>query len=218
MKAKGFTEVRLEDAAGNADRAHLISFASLPPLSDNQYGEDVWKLAVVVPEAEILEIVKDTETAITNSSNQASFVSIILVVIFLFIATVISIQFSRSVTRDLSTLAVAADQVSAKNYDIELNIKSEDEIGQLGNAFEHMTEEIKDYTTNLEAKVDERTAELQEANDVITQLNEKLTDENLRLSAEIDVAKRLQMMVLPPKTELDEVADLDIAGYMEPGR
>ena len=215
-ESEGIYEVQLADDPNAKENAHLISFASLPPLSDNQYGEDVWKLGVVVPEAEILEIVKDTETAITNSSNQASFVSLLLVVVFLFIAVAISIQFSRSVTRDLSTLAVAADQVSAKNYDIELNIKSEDEIGQLGNAFEHMTEEIKDYTTNLEAKVDERTAELQEANDVITQLNDRLKDENLRLSAEIDVAKRLQMMVLPPKTELDEVADLDIAGYMEP--
>lgn len=215
-ESEGLYEIQLADEQGNAEHAHLISFASLPPLADHQYEEDIWKLGVVVPEAEIFEIVKSTETAITSSSQQASFVSLILVIVFLLIAAAISIKFSTSITRDLSTLAVAADEVSAKNYDIELNIKSEDEIGQLGNAFEHMTEEIRDYTTNLEAKVDERTAELKDANDVITQLNEQLTDENLRLSAEIDVAKRLQMMVLPPKKEMDAVKDLDIAGFMEP--
>lgn len=215
-ESEGIYELHLDDGVPSTGNAHLISFASLPPLSDKQYEEDIWKLGVVVPEAEILQIVKSTETAIVNSSNQAVFVSLLIVIVFLLIAAAISIKFSTSVTRDLRALAVAADEVSAKNYNIDLNIKSEDEIGQLGNAFSHMTAEIKDYTTNLEAKVDERTAELQEANDVITQLNEKLTDENLRLSAEIDVAKRLQMMVLPPKTELEAVADLDIAGYMEP--
>ena len=215
-QSEGIYEVQLADESEEGENAHLISFASLPPLSNNQYDEDIWKMAVVVPEAEILQIVRSTENAIVTSSNQATFVSLLLVVTFLLIAAVISVKFSSNVTRDLRTLAVAADEVSAKNYDVELNIKSEDEIGQLGNAFEHMTKEIRDYTTNLEAKVDERTAELKEANDVITELNEQLKDENVRLSAEIDVAKRLQMMVLPPKKEMDAINDLDIAGYMEP--
>ncbi len=213
---EGIAEIHIIGDPQQPGTAHLVSFASLPPLANNRYEEDVWKVGVVVPEAEILQIVKSTETAITANSQRASIVSLALVVAFLLIAALISIQFSRSVTRDLRTLAVAADEVSAKNYDIELHIKSEDEIGQLGNAFEHMTEEIRDYTTNLEAKVDERTAELKDANDVITQLNEKLKDENLRLSAELDIARRLQMMVLPPASEMASIDDLDIAGYMEP--
>ncbi len=214
-ESEGIYELNLVDSP-RPDSGFLISFASLPPLSDNQYEEDIWKLAVVVPEAEILQIVKSTETAITNNSRQISAYSLLLVVVFLLIAAFISVKFSSRVTRDLSTLAVAADQVSAKNYDIELNIKSDDEIGQLGNAFEHMADEIRDYTTNLETKVDERTAELQDANNVITQLNAQLTDENLRLGAELDVARRLQMMVLPPASEMALIEDLDIAGFMEP--
>lgn len=213
---EGITDLHLSGDPPGPGNGHLVSFASLPPLANNRYEEDVWKVGVVVPEAEILQIVQSTERAIIDNSRSASAVSLALVVVFLLIAAFISYKFSRSVTRDLRTLAVAADEVSAKNYDIELNIKSEDEIGQLGNAFEHMTEEIRDYTTNLEAKVEERTAALQDANNEITRLNEQLTDENLRLSTELDIARRLQMMVLPPASEMASIDDLDIAGYMEP--
>ncbi len=212
---EGIYELNLTENA-TLDNGHLISFASLPPLSNNQYEEDIWKLAVVVPEAEILQIVQSTEAAITNNSRQVSFFSLLLVVASLIIAAVISVNFSTRVTRDLSTLAVAADEVSEKNYDIQLDIQSEDEIGQLGNAFEHMTEEIRDYTANLEAKVSARTAALQDANSEITRLNDQLTDENLRLSTELDVARRLQMMVLPPQSEIELIEELDIAGYMKP--
>ncbi|SKB12076.1 Serine/threonine protein kinase [Planktothrix sp. PCC 11201] len=68
----------------------------------------------------------------------------------------------------------------------------------------------------LENKVVERTAQLAEANQEISALNEKLQEENLRLSAELDVAKKLQEMVLPKPAELDAIEGLDIAGYMEP--
>ena len=213
---EGIAELHLPNDPPGPGNGHLVSFASLPPLANNRYEEDIWKVGVVVPEAEILQIVQSTEQAITSNSREASVVSLALVVIFLLVAALISIKFSSSVTRDIRTLAVAADKVSAKNYDLELNIKSEDEIGQLGNAFEHMAEEIQDYTANLEAKVEERTIELQDANDEITRLNEQLTDENLRLSTELDIARRLQMMVLPPASEMASIDDLDIAGYMEP--
>lgn len=40
--------------------------------------------------------------------------------------------------------------------------------------------------------------------------------ENMRLSAEIDISRRLQRMVLPTQDELDAVPGLDVAAYMEP--
>jgi predicted ATPase/serine phosphatase RsbU (regulator of sigma subunit)/tRNA A-37 threonylcarbamoyl transferase component Bud32 len=69
---------------------------------------------------------------------------------------------------------------------------------------------------NLEDKVSERTAQLAEANAEITALNEKLKAENLRMSAELEVTKQLQQMVLPKREELDSIEGLEIAGYMEP--
>jgi predicted ATPase/serine phosphatase RsbU (regulator of sigma subunit)/tRNA A-37 threonylcarbamoyl transferase component Bud32 len=68
----------------------------------------------------------------------------------------------------------------------------------------------------LEDKVSERTAQLAQANAEITALNEKLKAENLRMSAELEVTRQLQQMVLPKQSELDDIEGLEIAGFMEP--
>ncbi|MEG4252722.1 AAA family ATPase [Microcoleus sp. Pol10D4] len=68
----------------------------------------------------------------------------------------------------------------------------------------------------LEDKVQQRTAQLAQANQEISSLNDKLKAENIRLSAELEVTKRLQQMILPKQSELDKIKGLEIAGYMEP--
>ncbi len=45
---------------------------------------------------------------------------------------------------------------------------------------------------------------------------EETKAENIRMGTELDVARRLQQMVLPSAEELEQVKDLDIAAYMEP--
>ncbi len=54
------------------------------------------------------------------------------------------------------------------------------------------------------------------ANREIAALNERLKAENLRMTAELDITRRLQQMILPREEELRSIADLDIAGFMEP--
>ncbi len=55
-----------------------------------------------------------------------------------------------------------------------------------------------------------------QANQQITLLNERLKQENLRMSAELEVTRRLQQMILPREEELEQIAGLDIAGFMQP--
>lgn len=59
-------------------------------------------------------------------------------------------------------------------------------------------------------------AQLAEANNKIISLNSRLEAENLRLSAELEITKRLQMMLLPKEKELSQIENLDIAGFTEP--
>ncbi|NEP58335.1 MAG: AAA family ATPase [Symploca sp. SIO2G7] len=68
----------------------------------------------------------------------------------------------------------------------------------------------------LEEKVTERTAQLASANQEISALNEKLKAENLRLSNELEVTRKLQQMILPKPKELESIEELEIAGFMEP--
>ncbi|MBO0352309.1 AAA family ATPase [Phormidium pseudopriestleyi FRX01] len=68
----------------------------------------------------------------------------------------------------------------------------------------------------LEDKVTERTAQIAEANEEISTLNERLKSDNLRMSAELDITRQLQHKMLPNPEELQEIPGLEIAGFMEP--
>ncbi len=68
----------------------------------------------------------------------------------------------------------------------------------------------------LEQKVELRTAELAAANQQIMALNSRLQAENVRMGAELNVARQLQQMVLPRMDELQAIHELDIACFMEP--
>lgn len=59
-------------------------------------------------------------------------------------------------------------------------------------------------------------SQLATANEQIIQLNNQLQAENSRLSTELEVTQRLQMMLLPKEKELSQIEQLEIAGFMEP--
>lgn len=58
--------------------------------------------------------------------------------------------------------------------------------------------------------------DLEAANSEISHLNGQLKSENLRLGAEIAVARQIQMMVLPTQNELGDIDELEVAAFMEP--
>lgn len=47
---------------------------------------------------------------------------------------------------------------------------------------------------------------------------QRLKAENLRLSTELDIARRLQQMLLPTPEELSQMNELEIAGFMKPAK
>jgi sigma-B regulation protein RsbU (phosphoserine phosphatase) len=57
---------------------------------------------------------------------------------------------------------------------------------------------------------------LEKANQQILSLNNRLKEENLRMSSELEVTRKLQQMILPKEQELSLILGLDIAGFMEP--
>jgi len=69
---------------------------------------------------------------------------------------------------------------------------------------------------SLEDKVNIRTAQLAQANQEIMALNSRLKADNLRMSAELEVTKKLQQMILPMQSELEAVEGLEIAAFMKP--
>ncbi len=73
---------------------------------------------------------------------------------------------------------------------------------------------VATYTDITELK--SREAELDSANAKVTTLNEKLTSDNLRMEGELDVTRRLQLMLQPTHDELQRIEGLEIACFMQP--
>jgi len=207
----GYLKVRMDDGEN-----HVLVFSSLDPINDTTYERDVWKILINVPEKEILSTLFTTHEAITARNNRTVLLSVLVVAAILVVVILITYFISGKITMNIGQLSMAAQRISQKNYDINLDFRSKDEIGELGRAFTLMSREIKGYTEHLEDMVQERTEELEQALQKISVLNERLKDENVRLSAELDVAKRLQLMVLPGEDELRSINDLDIACVMAP--
>lgn len=94
--------------------------------------------------------------------------------------------------------------------------KRYDEIGYMVDTYEKLSSLIGEYSRTLEQKVQERTAQLASANAEITHLNQQLTAENVRMSAELEVSRQLQALILPKDQELEHIHQLEIATFMEP--
>jgi signal transduction histidine kinase/ActR/RegA family two-component response regulator len=79
---------------------------------------------------------------------------------FLAIGAALAWLVSARVTRPIAELSAAAEAVAAGNYSRRLDVMGRDEVARLAQAFNVMTAEIEESRLRLEARVDERTAEL----------------------------------------------------------
>ncbi len=140
--------------------------------------------------------------------------ALLLLAIIATIVTVIAFAIAQLLTKPLIDLTQAVAQFTAGRLDIRVKMRSQDEIGLLARSFNSMARQLQESFETLEDKVKERTAELANANEEIIALNAKLKQDNLRLGAELNVARQIQQMILPNPDEL-EIDGLDIAAYME---
>lgn len=177
---------------------------------------EVMTLGFIVAEREVYASLIAAQKEISRATQSVLAWQVGTVIFCLLVVLGAVYAISGRITAGLSALADAANRLKKKDYSVRVAIPTRDEVGAVGVAFNQMAEEIRFHTENLEKLVEERTGELAKANDEITALNAKLKTENLRLGAELDVARHIQMMVLPTKAELKEIPKLEVAGYMEP--
>lgn len=126
-----------------------------------------WTLAVVFPEAELLEKVRRLSIVMAAMG---------LAGILLLTAAVVYI--ARSITRPLRSLAAATHGMSSGNFDLELPMaRSNDEVGELTRDFQRMKESLKEYIRNLTettAAKERIESELQVAKDIQASLLPRL--------------------------------------------
>ncbi len=72
------------------------------------------------------------------------------------LASLIAVLFGLTFTRPLRHLMKAAKAIGTGDYDQSITVKSSDEIGQLGNSFNRMAQNIADTNNNLQLEIKER--------------------------------------------------------------
>ncbi|MGW9947460.1 sigma-B regulation protein RsbU (phosphoserine phosphatase) [Rhizobium leguminosarum] len=178
--------------------------------------QEAMSLGVVVPEREIEASLYAAQAKISDATNRIVLYQILAILMSLLIVTIAVFAASKRITGGISALADAARRIQAKDYSVRVAIASKDEVGEAGEAFNRMAEQISYHTENLEQLVEERTAQIEDAKEEISTLNAQLQRENRRLGTELAVAERIQLMVLPLHQELEEFQALEIAAYMRP--
>ncbi len=125
-----------------------------------------WSLATLYPEDELLAEV-----------SRLRVVQGVLALVGLALLALVVVVLSRRVTRPLSGLAASAATIARGDLDAPLPpVESRDEVGELGQAFHHMRDSLKEHIRNLQ----------------------ETTAAKARLEGELKVARRIQADMLPP--------------------
>lgn len=149
----------------------------------------------------ILEIVKKFRVA-----------SIVIIGLSIILAAIISFLIIRSISNPILKLRKAAEAVGQGELDKTVDVHSKDELGVLANAFNQMSLQLSELYARLAQKV----SELENSEVELRNAKAAIESENLRMSTELEVTRRLQEMILPKAHELNQVNSLDIAGFMQP--
>ncbi len=172
---KGFEDAR--EALTGSDS--FLAFARLPNTG--------WSLGVVFPKHELFSEVTALHRTIT-----------ILAAVGVALLLTVSFLSARSLTGPLRLMARATRKIAEGDLNVDLShIGRQDEVGQLAQAFTHMTEELRKYIKDLT----ETTAAKQ------------------RIESELSIAATIQRSMLPSKfPAFPERDEFDIFALMRPAK
>ena len=211
-------KVTLNDGDGK-QIPYLVELYPLHPVnvwSGGPVESETMSIGIVVPEHEIYAPLHAAQKGISEATSRIIEWQIAAILLCMTVVLVAIIGISKRITSGLSALADGARRLQNQDYSVRVNIPTRDEVGEVGSAFNAMARQIQYHTENLERLVEDRTGELERANTEISALNHRLTDENLRLGAELAVARQIQLMVLPRPRELEAIPEIEIAPFMQP--
>ncbi|MBE9142121.1 bifunctional diguanylate cyclase/phosphodiesterase [Planktothrix mougeotii] len=136
-----------------------------------------WLICIVVPESDFMAPITETQK-----------ITILLCFLALGIATGIGIITAHWITAPIIQLSQASQAIAQGELDQKIELNRTDELGILARSFNLMAMQLKTAFEKLEVRVQERTAELQQAKAAIESSNKELEDRVYQRTAELSLA------------------------------
>lgn len=114
----------------------------------------------------------------------------LLALSMLVLALAVTLLLNRLVLNPLAQLHRSTQAVAAGNYQQLTTVDTPNEIGDLASAFNAMTSTVRQYTGQLEQRVEERTQELYQTNQDLAETHRQVLDS-------IEYAQLIQQAMLP---------------------
>jgi two-component system sensor histidine kinase ChiS len=168
-----------------------------------------------------------TQEAVLGNVTNASLVIVALAALALAIAVLIAILITRSIVRPVRAVTDTALALSTGDLSKRVQIKAEGEIGVLANAFNKMAQELSASYNTLERRVEQRTAQLAEAQKRAEGANKAksvfLSNMSHELRTPLNVvigytSSMLNMPMMYDNAPLPEIYRKDIQLIMDNGR
>lgn len=137
----------------------LIAYERLPNVE--------WTLLTVALVDELIAEASFISDEIANSAEQTISTTLITMSLFFIGALLVTSYLSRRwLLHPISSLAQATQSVASGDLNIKLTVNRDDELGTLADAFNQMATDLRQYQSELEQRVADRTRELSVLYDV----------------------------------------------------
>lgn len=107
---------------------------------------------------------KELQCSTTISRQQNSQNLLVLLITFVFSSLLVAYTLTRSIIIPLKKTVLMANMMATGNFSQKLDIKQNDEIGELAHAMNTMSRQLQEHYQELEERVDDKTLTLQETN------------------------------------------------------
>lgn len=113
----------------------------------------------------------------TATANSASIAMIVLIAVGVVFSIGLGLIISNIIKKPLYVMVEAANKIADGDLDIDVNVNTKDEIGQLGQAFRKMTDNLNNVMSNINSASDQVAAGSSQVSDSSMSLSQGATEQ-----------------------------------------
>ncbi len=129
---------------------------------ENYAGEPVYGVYKWLPDLQVALLAEQNVAEAQSGVFRALIISGGVAFAAVFVAIVIALVLTNSISRPLQQLGETASRITQGNLEIQAQVTGEDEVSLLAQAFNAMTARLRNTISGLEGTVEERTREIQQ--------------------------------------------------------